>query len=185
MLRGQKVRLTAITENDLPTLASWYEDTDLRRLFDATPAFPRSPRELGRWLEERQARPDGHLFAIRPVDGAGMVGCLELDGILWSHRNAWLSILLGDRSSWGRGWASEAMRLVMAFAFDELNLHRLQLTVFADNERALRLYDRLGFVREGAYREFLLRDGKAQDMLLFGLLRREWAAEATVPDPAR
>lgn len=174
MLVGSKVRLTAMTEEDLPTVAAWYEDTDLRRRFAAVAAVPRSSRELGHWLSERQAAHDGYLFAIRPGQGTALVGAVELDGILWTQRNAGLSIVLGDRGVWGRGFASEAMRLAMAFAFDELNLHRLGLTVFASNERAIRLYEHLGFVREGAFREFLLRDGRVEDMLLYGLLRREW-----------
>ena len=72
----------------------------------------------------------------------------------------------------------EALRLMLRFAFHELNLHRLQLTVFAYNEAAIRLYERLGFQREGAFREYLLRDGKRYDMLLYGLLAREWEAQS-------
>lgn len=174
MLTGSRVRLTATTEADLPTLAAWHEDTDLMRSFAAVAAVPRSARELGRWLEAHQASTTGRLFAIRPVRDAAFVGLPELDGILWTQRNAGLSLVLGERAVWGRGFASEAMRLAVAFAFDELNLHRLGLTVFASNERAIRLYERLGFVREGVRREFLLRDGRAEDLLLYGLLRREW-----------
>ena len=59
-----------------------------------------------------------------------------------------------------------------------MNLHRVQLTVFAYNERALALYERLGFQREGVYREFIQRDGVRYDMYLYGLLRREWEAQA-------
>ena len=66
------------------------------------------------------------------------------------------------------------MRLLLDYAFGELNLHRFQLTVFAYNERASALYEKLGFVREGVFREFLLRDGTRYDMYLYGLLRREW-----------
>jgi RimJ/RimL family protein N-acetyltransferase len=59
---------------------------------------------------------------------------------------------------------------------DELNLHRVQLTVFSYNERAIALYEKLGFQREGVYREFIQRDGRRYDMYLYGLLRREWKA---------
>ena len=62
----------------------------------------------------------------------------------------------------------------MRFAFDELNLHRVQLTVFSYNERAIALYEKLGFQREGVYREHLQRDGRRYDMYLYGLLRHEW-----------
>jgi RimJ/RimL family protein N-acetyltransferase len=80
----------------------------------------------------------------------------------------------GDRQNWGKGYGTEAMRLALNFAFNELNLHRVQLSVFDYNERAIALYEKMGFVREGVYREYLQRDGKRYDMYLYGLLRREW-----------
>jgi RimJ/RimL family protein N-acetyltransferase len=87
---------------------------------------------------------------------------------------AWLGIGIGDREQWGKGYGREAMELVLRYGFHELNLHRIQLTVFEYNERAIALYEKLGFRREGVYREFMQRDGKRYDMLLYGLLRREW-----------
>jgi RimJ/RimL family protein N-acetyltransferase len=66
------------------------------------------------------------------------------------------------------------MTLALNFAFEELNMHRVQLTVFQYNERAVALYEKLGFQKEGVYREFLHRDGKRYDMYLYGLLRSEW-----------
>jgi RimJ/RimL family protein N-acetyltransferase len=66
------------------------------------------------------------------------------------------------------------MEKVITFAFQELNLHRLQLSVFSYNQKAISLYERLGFKKEGTYREFLERDSKRFDMFLYGLLRHEW-----------
>jgi RimJ/RimL family protein N-acetyltransferase len=71
------------------------------------------------------------------------------------------------------------MALVLRFAFHEINLHRLQLTVFAYNERAIASYERLGFVREGVFREFINHDGRRYDMILYGLLRHEWEARSS------
>ena len=70
-----------------------------------------------------------------------------------------------------------ALRLLLRFAFDELNLYRVQLTVFSYNPRAIRLYEKLGFRHEGTFREFVQRDGARHDMLLYGLLRQEWEAQ--------
>jgi RimJ/RimL family protein N-acetyltransferase len=66
------------------------------------------------------------------------------------------------------------MTLALDFAFKELNLHRIQLTVYSYNTRAIRMYEKLGFQLEGNYREYLLRDGQHYDMLLYGLLSHEW-----------
>ena len=105
------------------------------------------------------------------------MGFIEIDGILWTHGAGWLGIGIGEREHWGQGIGGEAMRLALNFAFNELNLHRIQLTVFAYNERAIALYEKLGFVREGVYREALHRDGQRYDMILYGLLRREYRNE--------
>lgn len=71
------------------------------------------------------------------------------------------------------GGKSTVLNLI-AFAFNELNLHRIQVTVFSYNERSISLVEKLGFQREGVYREFLQRDGRRHDMVLYGLLRHEW-----------
>lgn len=103
-----------------------------------------------------------------------MIGFAELDGIQWNHQNAWIGIGLGDRANWGKGYGRGAMELILKFAFHELNLHRVQLTVFNYNERAVSPYKKLGFVQEGVLREYLSRDGRRYDMLMYGLLRSEW-----------
>jgi RimJ/RimL family protein N-acetyltransferase len=117
---------------------------------------------------------NGYLFAIRPLDADDLLGYVELDGILWAHQIGWLGIGIGEPGNWGRGYGYEALRLALDFAFHELNLYRVQLTVFEYNERAIALYEKLGFRREGVFREFVHRDGRRYDMLLYGLLRREW-----------
>lgn len=171
---GDHVRLTAVTKQDAPALARWHDDAGFLRLLNACAAKPQTPDDVTKWLEEAQKASDGYLFAIRQRDGDELLGFIEIDGILWTHGVGWLGIGIGERENWGQGIGGEAMRLALNFAFNELNLHRIQLTVFAYNERAIALYEKLGFVREGAYREALHRDGQRYDMFLYGLLRREW-----------
>jgi len=92
--------------------------------------------------------------------------------------DSWLAIGIGDHANWGQGYGREAIKLMLGFAFNELNLYRVQLSVFSYNQRALALYEKLGFQREGTFREFLHRDGQRYDMFLYGLLRREWEQSA-------
>jgi RimJ/RimL family protein N-acetyltransferase len=176
LLRGSRIRLVALTPDDPPTIARWYEDAEFMRLYDARPAAPKSEAELARWLEEAQKAGNIFAFAIRSIDSDGLIGTLELDDVLWAHGVCGVGIAIGDRANWGQGYGYEAMRLALAFAFDELNLHRVQATVFCYNERSMALFEKLGFQREGVYREFLQRDGKRYDMILYGLLDREWRA---------
>lgn len=174
ILRGERVRLTALTNHDLPALAAWQRDSQYLRLLDAEPAHPRGETQLAAWLEEEQKSKTAFLFAVRRLEGDDVIGYLALDGILWPHRSAWLTIGIGDPAHRGQGYGTEALRLALRFAFHELNLRRVQLTVFSYNERAIAVYERLGFRREGTYREALERDGQLHDMYLYGLLRREW-----------
>lgn len=176
ILQGDKVRLTALSKDDLPAMSSWYEDAGFLRLFDATPAAPKSQEQLETILAEQQKEKNLYLFAIRPKNGSQLLGYAELDDFLWAHQNCWLGLGFGDRENWGKGFGREAMELVLKFAFDELNLHRVQLTVFSYNDRAIALYERLGFQREGTYREFLHREGSWHDMYLYGLLNQEWVS---------
>jgi len=174
LLRGHKVRLTALAKNDLATMAHWYQDTEFLRLYDARPAYPKTEDELARWLEELQKANDIFAFAVRLLEGADLIGYVELDGINWQHGVCGMGLAIGDRANWGRGYGYETAQLALAFAFNELNLHRVQVTVFSYNERSMVLFEKLGFQREGVYREFLQRDGRRHDMGLYGLLRHEW-----------
>jgi RimJ/RimL family protein N-acetyltransferase len=174
LLHGSRIRLTALTSDDLPTIARWYEDAEFMRLYDARPAQPKSKAELEQWMEDLQKDKNAVVFAIRPANSEGLIGTIELDGILWAHGVCGLSIAIGDRAHWGQGFGYEATRLALDFAFNELNLHRVTSTVFSYNARSIALFEKLGFQREGVYREFLQRDGKRHDMLLYGLLAREW-----------
>ena len=174
MLVGSKVRLTAIATGDLPVITSWYQDASFLRLYDSAPAAPKTEKEVQALISEAQEASDGFLFAVRLVQDERLVGILGLDGVSWTHGTTFVSVGIGAASDRGAGYGREAMELALQFAFDELNLHRVCLTVFAYNDRAVALYKSLGFTQEGVYRDHLLRDGQRYDMLLFGLLRREW-----------
>ena len=166
----------ALRPDDAQTLARWYEDGEFSRLFDASPAYPKTESALIKWMDSADRDRDVFALGIRLIFGDELLGYVEIEGIQWTHRVGWLAIGIGSPSQRRKGYGTEAMRLVLRFAFHELNLHRLQLSVFSYNEPAIRLYEKLGFTREGAFREYLLRDGQRHDMVLYGLLASEWEA---------
>ena len=178
---GRRVRLSAICPDDAPRLAAWYDDSEFLRLYAADPAWPRSAADIGAWLQD-QKPPQNFLLAVRPQDEDGFFGIIGLDEVLPFQGVAGLSMALG-RPYWGQGYGREALHLLLAYAFGELNVRRVQLTVFAYNPRAVRLYESAGFQREGAFREFIQRDGQTYDMYLYGLLRREWDARQGMAHP--
>ena len=176
-LAGTHVRLTAFEPRDLPILARWYQDAAFMRLFDAEACEPKTEAQLAGYVEEQHKSKTAFVFAVRLLERDDLIGYLELDGIVWAQGSGWVSIGFGNAIHRGQGHGTEAMRLLLQFAFGELNLRRVQLTVFSYNTAAIRLYEKLCFQREGTFREFLQRDGQLYDMYLYGLLRREWEAQ--------
>ncbi len=85
-----------------------------------------------------------------------------------------MGIGIGERDYWGRGYGTDAMQVLLRYAFDELNLHRVSLGVFEYNTRAIRAYEKAGFVVEGRGPQELHRDGRRWDMIFMGILREEW-----------
>jgi RimJ/RimL family protein N-acetyltransferase len=174
LLRGEKVRLTAVHSYDLSTITGWWSDPDFLRLYNNAPAFPRNDDQLSRRFDLANTSPNDFLFAIRPLAEDTLIGLLEFDGVEWSNRTTFVSIGIGDPDHRRQGYGHDAMEVGLRFAFHELNLFRVCLTVFSYNAAAVALYERLGFTREGVYREHIERDGQRYDMYLYGLLRREW-----------
>lgn len=174
ILRGDKVRLTALSDEDLKSVAEWHQDAGFLRMYDSKPAYPRTEEELASSIRAQQERDDTYLFAIHLIDTERIIGILSLDGIAWTHGTCFVSIGIGEEADRGQGYGREAMQLALKFAFHELNLHRICLTVFSYNPVAITMYESLGFTKEGTYREHLLRDGQRHDMYLYGLLQREW-----------
>lgn len=96
-----------------------------------------------------------------------------------------LGIVIGEKDLWGRGYGQLAAARAVDHAFHVLGLDRITAEVFADNPRSVRMFESLGFVREGVMRESIQRDGQRVDELIFGLLRHEWAGSGSDRDARR
>ena len=141
LLRDERVRLAAVTPADYPLIARWYEDADFMRRYDASPAMPKTVAEVIKYIEEQQQAPTAFPFAVRLLENDALIGYLEVDGIFWNHGTGWISLDIGEPGYRGQGYGYAAMTLGLDFAFRELNLRRVQLTVFADNAPAIALYE--------------------------------------------
>jgi RimJ/RimL family protein N-acetyltransferase len=171
LLKGEKVYLDRLKNEDTEAILTWYEDEEFSRNMDAVLSIPKTEKEIQKVIELDSSKDFG--LAIRQIETKEIVGFVGIEGILWNHRTAWVSVGIGGDNR-GQGYGKEALRLAMSLAFNEFNLYRLQLTVFQYNERAIALYEKLGFKKEGTYRSFIERDNKRFDMLLYGILRDEY-----------
>jgi RimJ/RimL family protein N-acetyltransferase len=175
-LRGEKVYLSALSKDDAAIVARFQNNSEYLRLGDTEAARPFSVEAVADYIDDRNKRKNLFTFGIRLVKTDQLIGDEAIGHIEWPHAVGELEIAIGDPATWGKGFGGEAMALLLRFGVWEINLHRVQLTVFEYNVRAIAAYEKLGIVREGNFRQYLQRDGRRYDMLLYGLLRPEWEA---------
>jgi RimJ/RimL family protein N-acetyltransferase len=182
IIEGKLVRLRPVASEDVERYVEWMNDPELIRNLGAR--YPVSRQFEEEWVEaatKRTSAPNLSL-AIETLEGRH-IGSIGLHNVHPEDRNASLGIMIGARDCWSQGYGSDALRALLRFAFDEMNLHRVYLEVFADNERAIVSYKKCGFVEEGRQRQHHFRRGAYRDSLIMGCLREEfWAREAVEVD---
>ena len=178
MILGRRVRLRAIEKDDLPRFVKWLAEEEIRSFLSQH--LPFSLMQEERWHEENlQAREEQAWAIDAQPEGAGFgpwehIGSCGFFHLNWRCRRAETGILIGAREHWGKGYGSDALETLAHWGFDTLNLNRIYLRVFEDNARAIRCYQKVGFVEEGRLRQDDYRDGAFRDTLLMGMLRTEW-----------
>ena len=175
MIRGERLYLRAIERDDLQRCHDWMNDEDLRATL--AQRYPISLAREADWIERATRGQDpSHLtFAICLFEGDRHIGNCSLEGIDRDNAVATFGILIGERDCRGRGLGEEATRTLCRYAFDELNLQKIRLDVYAANENAVKTYERAGFRKEGLLREEAYRKGRRIDVIRMGLLRGELA----------
>lgn len=170
-LRAEHVELTAICDADLQCLFEWINDRE-EVLLNASYS-PVHERDHLAWFESVRRRPDLVIFAIRLLEDGALIGSCQLRNVDRRHGSADLQIRIGARDARGKGYGTEAVRLLLLHAFRDLGLERVQLQVFAGNERAIRAYQKAGFCQEGRLRSAAYIDGERCDIIVLGILRDE------------
>jgi RimJ/RimL family protein N-acetyltransferase len=173
LLTGQLVRLAAMNpETDADSIARWSFDSEFWRLSHPGPAQPRLSKQVKDWLNDRPV--DSHWFAIRTLSEDRLIGDVGLFAVKWNHGDAFMGISIGERDYWGKGYGTDALRVLLRYAFTELNLHRVSLSSLEGNTRATRSYEKAGFVPEGRMRQATHYEGRRFDEVFMGVLRSEW-----------
>ena len=175
LFRGRLVRLTAQDgEKDAEALARWSSDSEYLRLLDSRPARPHAAKFFQEDTARRAEREHDFVFNIRTLADDRFVGFISLWVMNWASAEGRVGIGIGEPADRGRGLGTEAMQLMLHFAFAELNLARVSLEALAENRRAIRSYQKAGFTLEGSQRESDHRDGRRADVVTMGILRDEW-----------
>ena len=177
LFKGKLVRLAGIDPAEVSkSFTQWNRDSEYKRMLDSVPPQLHSTQATKGWLEKHiKEQPENTFwFAIRTLEDDRLLGDIDLTVTSWGSRDAFVGIGIGDREFWGKGYGADALQMILRYAFIELNLRRVSLTVFGYNQRAIRMYTKAGFQPEGHLRQALAREGQRWDMLFMGILREEW-----------
>lgn len=174
LFQGRLVRLAAATPDDLATVAQWSTDADFLRRLKYMPVRPLNHQEVSEsFLAGGHSHNSTH-FRLRTLSDDRLVGYVVLYDIYWNLQTAMLGIAIGNSTDRGKGYGRDGIELILRYAFDELNLYRIGLTVLERNQSAYRLYASVGFQHEGTLRAADYRDGKRENELIMSILNPEW-----------
>ncbi len=173
-LSGKLCYLRSLVRSDLASrYFQWLNDQDVTR-FMWNGSFPNSERRMEAFFDRVTTSNRDVVLAIVALDGDTHVGNIGIHNIDWMYRKAELGILIGEREHQGRGYASEALELLLHHCFYRLNLNKIYLRTEEGNERALRAFERAGFRREGVLRQECFREGAYRDSIYMGCLRTDF-----------
>lgn len=170
ILSGERVVLAPATPEDLPAFCAWFADREITSTL--LTRFPPSLKQEEEWYERTAASQRDVHWAVR-VDNR-TIGVVDIAGIDWINRHATTGTIIGDRSQWGKGYATEAVRLRTAYAFQDLGLERLESESLIHNVAMHRALEHSGYHRIATRRRYIYGGGEWHDAHVFEVLREEW-----------
>lgn len=171
LFKGKLVRLAASRADDGENSAAWAEDANFWRNMDTDYVLPKNLDEQNRPIERDST---SATFRLRTIAEDKLIGFVAIFKIEWNNQSGTLAIGIGDAQYRGKGYGQDALQLILRYAFNELNLHRVGLDVNSNNPQAIKAYEKAGFKHEGAMREAGFRDGHRYNRIIMGILRDEW-----------
>ncbi len=172
MHKNDKIYLSPLLKEDSAILFGWINQRDLV-IFNASYKPIHEPNHIA-WFENITNRQDVFIFGIRKTETDELIGSCQLNSINWVHRNAELQIRIAVDDNRGKGFGSDAVRLLLEFAFGDSNLNRVYLHVSATNVRAIKVYEKMGFQKEGEFKQHAFIDGEYKDIIEMGILRKDY-----------
>lgn len=174
MLDGKLVKLREYRKEDIELKLKYVNDPEVLRFLESGIPYPVTQNEEYKWFEAISAFKDSYRFAIEAVASGQYIGECGINSIDWKNSVASVVIFIGDKAYRSKGYGTEAMQILLSFAFNQININKVRLNVYSFNEQAIKSYEKCGFKNEGVLRQEIFRDGRYYDTIVMGLLREEY-----------
>lgn len=173
-ISGDRIYLREVRISDVnEQYYSWLNDPEINQYLE-TRFVPRSLSNIEDFVKRMDGNEKEPFFAICLHEDNRHVGNIKIGPINWHHRSADISLFVGDKSLWGKGIATEAIKLVTDFGFRILNLNKLKAGCYANNLGSAKAFEKLGFEREGLLREQFISNGNKIDMIVLGITASDY-----------
>ena len=169
---GKKIILRPPTKADIPKFLVWLNDPEINGYLNRYLPVYEKDEEL--WLDNLQKNKETDVvFVIETLDGVS-IGTAGLHRIHSKDRVATYGIAIGEKEYWNRGMGTEALMLVLHYAFMTLNLRKITLSVLCNNKRGFACYTKCGFIVEGCKKRQIYKNGRYVDEVLMAVFRKNW-----------
>ena len=173
MYYGEKVCLRAYREEDIPKATSFVNDEELKKLLVTNVPFPMTLWEEEEWVKSQKSSQNGsYNFAIEDIETKKYIGGCGIQEVNWLSRVATVGIMIGDKEYWGKGYGTDAMKVLMDFIFNKMNIRKIRLSTFSFNMRARKSYEKCGFEVEGILKDEIFKDGKYYDEIIMSVFNK-------------
>ena len=175
-LEGIRIYLREVRESDVnDEYYRWINDPEVNRFLESR-FYPQSKNDILNYVKKMESNPDEVFFAICIKDNDKHIGNIKLGPINWIHRKGDISLVIGKKEFWGKGIATEAIRLVVNFAFNLLNLHKLCAGYYDSNIGSAKAFSKCGFEEEGSYTQECFLNGVFVNSIRTGLINRNFTS---------
>jgi len=174
ILAGEKVYLAPVAKEDLELFYKWGNDLEIGQYLTTPTFLPITLEDQEMWYEKLKDNSYKRIFSIRNKNNNNTIGRIDLEDINWIYNTAYLSIFIGEKKLWGKGYGSEAIKLALDFCFNILGLHNISVEIFSYNRRSLKAFSKVGFRKIGTRKEVVFFAGKYHDTILMEILAKEF-----------
>lgn len=174
MLKNDKVMLRSVRMSDCDSFLKWLNDPEV--ISSLGFYLPVTEMAEKKWIESYGQNKNSLevMFVIETIEDPRPIGFCVINKINYKDRNAEFTIVIGESEKWSKGLGSEASKLIIGFAFNQLNLHRIYTGAYDFNQKSISMLKRLGFEEEGCQRQAVYKNGEYHNVILFGLLKEEF-----------